>query len=150
MAAFEASQTQGRRPVQFYITARARHSQIDVPIGRRQHRIGLFRPFDDADIVAVEVFAEAGVEEFLGAAHAVQVEVDDVDGASVQLHAVRLLTLPTWPAACSSARVRAVLPAPRSPCRWIARPGASTRASAAPRAAVPASSWRWALKCGMG
>jgi hypothetical protein len=38
---------------------------------------------------AVEVFAEAGVEEFLRAGHAVQVEMDDVDGAAIQLDGVR-------------------------------------------------------------
>ena len=66
----------------------AGHSQKYVQVRRRQHAFGFFRPLNDADVVAVEVFAEAGVEEFLGAGHAVQVEVDHADGAAVELDAV--------------------------------------------------------------
>eukprot|EP01034_Spumella_vulgaris_P034164 gene34163-42124_t len=34
-----------------------------MQVRRRQYRVGFFRPFNDADVVAVEVLAEAGVED---------------------------------------------------------------------------------------
>lgn len=43
----------------------------------RQHWFAFFRPFDDADSIFVEMFAETGVKKLLRPRHPIEIEVDN-------------------------------------------------------------------------
>ncbi len=75
---------------QFYITTVPCKRQVDVYVRWRQHRIALFRPFDDTDGVFVEMFTKTGIEKFFRAGHAVQIEVDDCYHAACEGNFIRL------------------------------------------------------------
>jgi epoxyqueuosine reductase len=65
--------------LQFYITSLAGNCQKHLDVWRRQHACRAFRPFDDAQLGSIEMFTKSGVEEFFGATHAVQIEMDGLD-----------------------------------------------------------------------
>ena len=58
------------------LTTGAVNSQTDGDVGWRQHRLAIFRPFDDADAGCAEILAKAGIEEHRQGAHVDRGAVD--------------------------------------------------------------------------